>query len=543
MENLDLSKYLDIVLRRKYWVIIPFLVSLLGGGYYTLVTPKIYQAETLILVQPQKVPEQYVRSLVDASIEERLKTITQQVTSRTNLEAIIKNHQLYNQGEMILDQKVELFRKRIVVNVGKGGRGGNIFTLAFKDNHPKKAADVTNTLASNFISENLTIRESQAIGTSTFLSDELDSVRAQLIKKEELLKDYRQKYMGAMPEHLQTTLSVLSRLQMQLDQLSSKLIDAENRKLIIQRQISESERMQKQLAGTGIQGSLVEIEPMGSSQDKASGDIEAMKKQLALLEVKYKENHPDIKRLKNMIAKKEAADSKADAEAAEQKVEPEKSGAGGMETGLVMPMMDDLLKPQLQQIDTEIKDVKDKTQKTQLQIDSYQRRVEETPQREQELISLTRDYENLKRLYESMLNRKLESDIALSMEKKQKGEQFRVIDPAKVPDLPIEPDLKKILLLTIVLGLGLGGGIAYFMEMTDTSFGTPEVLEKDLKLPVLMSMPIRFTDRELKRRRLKKILMAGSVSVGFVLSAAAMVLSIKGVEGTLGYIKNLLGRV
>lgn len=543
MENLDLSKYLDIALRRKYWFIIPFLVSLLGGGYYTLVTPKIYQAETLILVQPQKVPEQYVRSLVDASIEERLKTISQQVTSRTNLEAIIKNHQLYNQAEMILDQKVELFRKRITVNVGKGGRGGNTFTLAFKDSNPKKAADVTNTLASNFISENLTIRESQAIGTSTFLGDELESVRAQLIKKEELLKEYRQKYMGAMPEHLQANLNILGRLQMQMDQLNSNLIAAENRKLLIQKQISEAEMMRKQLTSTGLPNPLIDIESADSAQGKASGELDVMKKQLALLEVRYKENYPDVKRLKNMIAKKEAADSKAEAEAAEQKSDPEKAEAGRMETEPVMPMMDDLLKPQLQQINGEIKDLRDKIQKVLAQTDLYQKRAEDTPQREQELISLTRDYDNLKRLYESMLNRKLESDIALSMEKKQKGEQFRVIDPAKVPDLPKEPDVGKILFLVLILGLGLGAGLAYLMEMMDTSFGTPEGLEKGLQLPVLISMPIRFTDRELKRQRLKEILMAASVSVGFVLSAAGIVLSVKGVEGTLGYIKNLLAKV
>jgi uncharacterized protein involved in exopolysaccharide biosynthesis len=271
MQPLDLTSYLDIVVRRKYWIIIPFLGSLLAGIYYVLITPKIYQAETLILVQPQRVPQEFVRPLVDTNIEDRLRTISQQVTSRTNLESIIKNHQLYD-PEMLIDSKVELFKKRITINVGKGGRAGNTFTILFKDSSAKKAADVTNTLASNFISENLTIRESQAIGTSSFLSDELESVRANLIKKEEQLKEYRQKFMGGMPEHLQTNLSVLSRFQMNLDQLSSKLIDAENRKLIVQRQASEYERMQKQMAGAGNFNSLIEFGP-GGPENSASGEI------------------------------------------------------------------------------------------------------------------------------------------------------------------------------------------------------------------------------------------------------------------------------
>ncbi len=75
----------------------------------------------------------------------------------------------------------------------------------------------------------------------------------------------------------------------------------------------------------------------------------------------------------------------------------------------------------------------------------YQKRVEETPRREMELQSLNRDYANIKEVYNSLLNRKLEAELSVNMEKRQKGEQFRILDPAKLPEKPVSPDVIKFL--------------------------------------------------------------------------------------------------
>ena len=152
MDTHEITKYLDIAQRRKYWIIITFLVSVLGGLTYTLVAPKVYEAQTLILVQSQSVPQDFVRSIVTDAIEDRLITITQQVTSRTNLETIIRDYGLsqdmgYSLG---VDEMVEAVRKRIKIDVSKGGsrRGGaSAFTLSFRGQDPGKVMRVTNALA------------------------------------------------------------------------------------------------------------------------------------------------------------------------------------------------------------------------------------------------------------------------------------------------------------------------------------------------------------------------------------------------------------
>ena len=522
MEPFELTQYINIAKRRIWWIIIPFLLTLLGGLAYSLKTPKIYEAETLILVQPQKVPEDFVRTIVSATVEDRLSTISQQVTSRTNLEKIIKEHNLYSSSDqqMFTDDKVALLRNMIKIDVNYGGgrgRGTDAFTIAFRGKHPKKVMEVTNALASNFISENLKIRESQAIGTSAFISDELESVERRLLEKEQELKQYRQRYIGGLPEQLQTNLSILERLQAQLDQLHDRLRDAENRKILVQTEIAEQEKLR--------------AEPLigATSEGGTPTNMTSLRNELASLEAKYTKNHPDVIRLKETIARLEGQSSENEA------------GSSKPETPLTP--VDHALKRQLHDFSFEIDTLKAEIKEVQSQTQWYQKKVEDTPKREQELLSLNRDYGNLRELYNSLLNRKLEAQIAVSMEKKQKGEQFRVIDPAKTPARPVEPDFRRILLLTLACGLALGGGLAFLRQSMDTSYKTPEEVEKDLKLPVLVSIPIRYTQKEIRTKRLKRVLALVTVTLGFALSAVGIILACKGVDTTLSYAKGILAAI
>ena len=320
-----------------------------------------------------------------------------------------------------------------------------------------------------------------------------------------------------MREHLDTNLSFIERLQRQLDRLHSNLRDAENRKILVQTQIAEQKR-----AGA-------ELTLPSTSGEQGPRDIVSLKRELASLESRYTQNHPDVVRLRVMISKLEGEISE---------------GASSLsEEGSSMSNVDQSLVRQLQDIGLEIENLKAEINKSQTQIEWYQVKVAETPKREQELLSLNRDYENLNELYNSLLNRKLEAEIAVSMERKQKGEQFRVIDPAKMPDRPVEPDTRKFMLMTLALGLGLGCGLAYLVELMDTSYKAPEEVEKGLQLPVLVSLPLRYTDSELRRIKINKIIAVTSVAVGFIVSAFSIVLAVKGLEGMMKFIKSILGSV
>jgi len=538
---LDIHKYLGVARRRIYWIVIPLLLAVLGGLVIALQTVHIYEARTLILVQPQEVPQSYVRPIVQRGLGERLRTISQQVTSRTNLEATIERYGLYRGTDALMEEKVNRCRSAIGVNVGRGGAGGNTFEITFRHTEPEKAKEVTNALASNFISENLKIRESQAMGTSSFLADELASVRRKLEKKEEALKLYRVAHMGAMPDQLDTNLSMLARMQRQQEQLNDSLQDAENRKLMVQEQMAQQKRMADQMAQFTLTESTLALDESGlsGSADPASESLFALKDQLEQLRMRYTDMHPDVRRVQSMIEKLEARS----AEEAVQEEAPALETAALMpasSVGPMMPSMQSMLEPQLGQINHEIREIRAEIAKTKKKIELYQNRVEETPKLEQELITLKRDYGNLKGLHDSLLNRKLEAEIAVSMEKKQKGEQFRILDPAKRPEIPVEPDIRKVVLLTLVLGLGLGGGLAYSVEALDTSFKDPEETTAALGLPVLITIPMCFTAQEKRSLARKRWLKAAGVTVGFFVAVGGVVVGLKGVNGTLQYLKAVL---
>jgi len=235
--------------------------------------------------------------------------------------------------------------------------------------------------------------------------------------------------------------------------------------------------------------------------------------------------------LKEMIARLEA-----------QRTQTNQTPADSPETRIPVSREAKALRNQLRNNTLEMESYKAEIKKIRSQVKWYEKKVEDTPKREQELLTRNRDYNNLNELYNSLLNRKLEAAMAVSMERKQKGEQFKVVDPAKIPSRPVEPDLKKMILLTLALGLGLGGGLAFLIETMDTSFKIPEEVEKELQLPVLVSMPIRYTVKELRRIKIKKVLALTSVTVVFLASAAGIVFAIKGVDETTSFVKNVLSR-
>jgi polysaccharide chain length determinant protein (PEP-CTERM system associated) len=519
MEPFEIEKYKEIALRRRWWIIIPFLLSILIGIGLSLKLPKFYRASTLILVQPQKVPASYVREIVSVDIGDRLRTITQQVNSRTNLEKIIKEFNLYNEPgrHMFMEDKIQSLRRRIEVDVSGGGRQGpNAFEIFFTGKYPKQTAEVVNALTSYFITENLKLREDQAIGTSEFLTDELETIRKSLLEKEEELKKYRERYMGGLPEQLDTNLRILERIQGQIVTNQENLREAENRKLLIQQQISDAAEIRRaRVAPAEAEGEIAQ-----------PTTLDQLKTQLASLEDRYTQRHPDVIRLKERITDLESKE-KTDLEEAQEV--PEERGINQAEMNLTN---------QLREIELEITNLKAEAAQLHSQMKWYQTQVENTPKREQELMSLNRDYHNIQETYNSLLSRKLEAEIAVNLERKQKGEQFRILDPAKAPIRPFKPDIRRILLMTVGLGFALGCGLAYLRETMDTSFRRPEDIEEVLQIPIIASLPFTYNAKELGRLKRKKILTVASVGLTFLLLGVVMVLSIKGVDATINFIKD-----
>ena len=494
----NIHDYFEISLRRIWYIIIPFIIIMAGAILYAFNTPKEYRATTLILVTPQKVPEAFVRPTVTSRIEDRLQSIGQEIMSRTRLEIIISQLKLY-EGEAkssSTEEIVELMRKNIRVDI-KGKEG--YFTISYQGKDPKTVTLVTNKLGSLFIEENLKLREQQAQGTSEFLAIELNATKTKLEEQEKEVTQFKRKFMGELPEQREANLRVLEQLQNHYQRIGESLRAAQDRKLIIQKRLSDFEMMITQPTdGEGLRqeetlsdDSLTLSPPtLSPPLPKTSHTYEAqlhlLKNQLVELQAKYTDKHPDILMTKKKIADLEAKIEKSEGDSPETK----KGGPRKKEKVDVKnhPGYKDL-ESLLTATNMEIERLREDDAKIKAQLSKYRERIENSTVREQDMTLLTRDYENTKEAYQTLLKKTQEAQQAENLERRQKGEQFKVIDPARIPEKPFKPDIPKILLFGLLLGIGCSFGMAFFKEQNDRSFRDAEDLETTLGFKVLANIP------------------------------------------------------
>lgn len=546
----QIRHYIALAIRKRWFIIIPFCIAMVFGIYKAITLPRIYEARTLILVEPQRVPSRYVSSIVDDNLPARLDTIKQQVMSRTSLEEIIDRFNLFSkpeQKDMFLEDKLESLRKRIDINVTRARGGADAFSITFKGSEPKLVRDVANALATYFIDINLRVRETKAIGTSEFLDGQLEEMRQRLVEVEEAMKAYRTENMGELPEQLNSNLRVLDRLQLTYNEKQQSLREARSRMADYEREAEERLKAIEQQASM-FQGQQDMFDGLMLEDDfedvGAASELEQLKQAYEALLSKYTQQHPDVVRLKKTIEKKEREleyQELAKSETSE-KEEPEPD-----DLGISFVNTFEIQKKALQretaekrrEISEEIGLIERDMAEIQGKIDEYQRRVEAAPKREQELITLKRDYKNIQGSYSSLLDRKIEAEMAVSMERKAKGEQFRILDPATLPQKPISPDLKKLLAICLAGGLGLGAGLIFLIDFFDTSIRSSDDLEA-IGIPAMATIPKIYRVRD---RTLKGVNWAASfvfAMIGICLFSGFAVMALKGVDETMSVIKRFL---
>jgi polysaccharide chain length determinant protein (PEP-CTERM system associated) len=487
-KSFGLHNYIDIFLRRIWYIVIPFVVVLAGTILYAKITPKIYKVSTLVLVTPQKVPENFIRPTVTSTIQDRLQSISQEILSRTRLEQLISEFKLYPQlvKAVPMEQVVELMRKDVQFeikardqqNQGRESAGG-YFTISYIGKEPTIVTQVTNKLASLFIEENLKLREQQAQGTVEFLGSELNTTKQALEEQEKKLTGFKRQHLNELPEQRDANIRVLEQLQLNHQRITEALRAAEDRKLMIQNKLADIE-----IQGTSSiyvsnprDGGAPTLTTM--ALNPREHQLDQLKTQLAELQAKYTENHPDIVSTKKKITDFEKRINEVSLK--KEKGEKAEDGRAGYAYNE--------LKSQLIPIDLEIQRLKKDEVKVKNTMADYRARIENTPVREIAISQLLQDYTQSKEAYQTLLKKKEEAQQGENLERRQKGEQFKVIDPARFPERPFKPDIPRVLLIGLLAGLGAGLGSAFLREQLDRSFRDAEDVETTLGLRVLANIP------------------------------------------------------
>ena len=494
--------------RRKWLALVVFALPFAAAISLIFSMPPLYRSTASVLVERQQVPEAFVRPTVTSDVETRLRTISQEALSRSRLDALITRFGLY--ADLRKSRSNEEVVERMRSDIRLDFRGTDVrmrsatiaFAISYRGPDPDTVAQVTNTLASFYIEENLKNRERQATGTADFLKGQVAETRKKLDELETRMSEFRKRYLGELPQQMPANLAALEALHAQLRLNSDNQLRAGERRENLKAQLAEAASM-PQLFGAQA-GSAPDTQPIYETRAQRLGRL---KLDLTTALANYTEAHPTVMRLRREIQALERATD-----------EPAAKDAGSALPATPYTLR---LKESLQVIEAEIKILKAEEQRLRTGIAAYQARVENTPRREQEFQELSRDYESAKQLYDSLGKRYEEAQLAESMEQRQKGERFRILDPAIASQIPAAPNRLRLFIVSLVLSLGLAGGALVLAEILDTSFHSATELRDFSIVPVLVSIPKIVTDADRQRQQQRFRLAAAGTMLGLVLIAGA----------------------
>lgn len=503
-------------LRRRIWlVVIPPVVTLFAALVYSSTLPDLYQSEMLIAVDPQRVPDSIIRSTVTLGTDRRLEALKVKVLSRTALEGLIKEFDLYPEERktMLLEDVVAKLRGSIemVMQIPRPRWGEEpqptAFRVLYTYTDPDAATKVAQRLGNYFVEQNILDRGAQASATNKFLEQQLAESRKKLEAQDKRLEEFRQRHGRELPTQMTSNMQALTSAQTQVQAIVESAARDRDRKMMLDRLYREAAAERSTPVAVAASGSAPTT---GSAQQQ----LAAARASLTALELRYKADHPDVLRARRQIAELEP---RAEAEA---KALAAAAPAGS--TDVLSPEASPAQRESLRQMRAEIESLdrqiafkEAEERRVRGEIAEYQRRVEAVPGLESEFVALTRDYDTQQIAYRELLAKSETAQLAANLEDESISERFRIVDPAVVPVRPMPSQRIRYNAIGLGLGLLLGLGLAALLELRDKSFRSESDVLDVLSLPVLATVPYVASASEKVRgqRRRLAVSVAGMACV------------------------------
>lgn len=512
-KSLDANEVFRIVKRRFWLLVVPPVFGLFGALLYSSTIPNLYTSDMLIAIDPQRVPDAFVRSTVTVGAEQRLNSIAVQVLSRNALEDIITSLDLYPamRAKSPTDEVIEVMRRDIVMQVERPRTQGNgpptvsAFHVMYTYTDPDTAAKVTQILGNRFVESNASERSKLAQSTDTFLESQLAESRKLLESQERRLEGFRQRHGKELPTQLQSNMQALSNAQLQVQSLVESLARDRDRKLVLERLYREAREAPPAPAAVATGA-----EPSTASAEQR---LAAARTALAGLEAKYTADHPDVARARRQVADLErqaAAESAAG------------QGRGPARQAAVDPARLERLQQmaaELESLDRQTSFKESEERRIRAEIAEYQRRIEAVPGLESEFIALTRDYDTQQTAYKELLAKSSAAGVARELEDQEIAERFRIVDEANVPVRPQLSARWRYNVGGFGVAILLSLALVAFLELRDSSFRTDTEVMEVLSLPVLASVPYVASAAEEASRQRGRLIAAAAGTVSLMVMA------------------------
>jgi protein tyrosine kinase modulator len=476
-------RILDILRRRRLLALATFCAVLAATVSFAIYLPDIYQGQALVLIE-RPVDENIVRATDSApgELESRLHIIKQEILSRDRALELINRFHLYPAmlKNGAVDDALNQMRSDVEVNPsGPEQVSGKVktvsFTLKYTGDSARTASDVTNAIASFYVQQNESMRSQSAIGTLAFLRQQLAEAKGQLDRQDAAITQYTARYTGQLPQQVGINLATIERLNTQL-------------RLNGEQQLRLIEQREKLFEGLQDPTSAARADNPDASPEMIERlkQIDKLKADLAGLQTRVTSRHPDVLRMQEQIAALEKEQAAAEA-LVDQKRQAAQAAAVASQAAA-----EDARAPRrrtIESIDAELKKLRDEETTLRATIASFEQRLQGAPEREQEYSLVTRDRQVAKDLYDSMLKRFDEAQLAASLETDRQGERFRVLEPARPPEGPTGPNRMRLILLGILLALAAAVAVVLGSEQFDASFHGIDDIREFTSVPVLVSIP------------------------------------------------------
>jgi polysaccharide chain length determinant protein (PEP-CTERM system associated) len=501
------------ILRRRIWIlVIPAVVCAIAAYTVSLFLPSRYKSETVVLVEEPTVPESIVKPVIGGDVNQRLATMQEQILSRTRLQQIIEKFGMYKEEtrQLSMEDMVERLRKSITVSpvrpmaeTRSSGLPG--FTVSVVAGQAYLAQQICTEITSFFMQQNVLLRERRAEDTTQFLTKQLEDSKKKLDEQDARLADFQRRYMGELPDEMQTNFSLLTGLASQLEAASQALNRAQQDKLFVQ---SMLDQQQQQATPATVAQAMQDLDVL---QKKLS----ALQEHLASLQPHYTDDHPDVRKTKKEIAELRT-------KIQEQTAANRSVSTSTPDKDLVVTETPQVrqLHAQLYQLDANIHEKSAQQSRIQQQINDLQAKLQLSPGIAQQYKALTRDYQTALNVYNDLLKKQSDSEMATDLERRQQGEQFRVLDPPSLPEKPTFPNRPLFGAEGFFGGLAFGLTIVFALEAQDTTVRSERDVERIVKLPTLGLIP--FFDLQ------KNGSTNGQVKVGLAKAAEPMNSSVRG---------------
>ena len=505
---------LKAVWEHKYLCLILWLLMTSVAVYVVHRLPAVYRAETAILVESQRIPERYVSATVDPDLLDRLNALSAQILSASRLTGIIEKYDLYREERKRLDLEEILAKMRADITI-KPDRvlvgHSTVFRVSFQGPNPVVVAQVANQIGTFFIDENLRQRETEAAGTSEFLESQLAQAKKRLEEQEAMLSQYKLSHNGELPQQENALLSSLGQVKVQLMGVQDALNRTQQNKTILEASLtsaqSAAESFKQMASAAPSEASAEASNTLGVTASVAQPQrtSDKLAAQLEALMIRYTPNHPEVRRVKAELqralnaealmsaatpepARTETTETKSPAVAAKpvRPISPEVAQSLAANRDRI-----DSLKLQIATANKETSDLNKEREDILRNLASIEARIDKLPVREQQLAAVTRDYETTKAAYQSLLDKKLASDVAADMEKRQKAERFVPLEAARVPEKPIKPKRELLIaggcLFSLALSMAVAIGLEFRKGVLLGEWELPDSVVVLGRIPVIVS--------------------------------------------------------